>query len=90
MKKITITFTLIILVNLSAFCQDTLFNAGAIWKYNDLGVDLGSAWKDINFNDATWNQGNAPLGYGLTGLIRLPLSDLLRAINIRQPIFVNG
>lgn len=68
MKKTTITFTLILLTALNAFCQDTLLNAGALWKYNDTGVDLGTTWKDLNFNDASWSQGNAPLGYGLTGL----------------------
>ena len=34
------------------------------WLYNDSGVDLGTTWKDLNFNDASWDQGNAILGYG--------------------------
>jgi len=48
--------------------QDTLLNAGELWKYNDTGVDLGSSWKDLNFNDTLWSQGNAPLGFGSTAI----------------------
>lgn len=57
-----------ILFSLMGKSQDTLLNAGALWKYNDTGVDLGSSWKDLNFNDTLWSQGNAPLGFGSTAI----------------------
>ncbi|WP_347372886.1 alkaline phosphatase PhoX [Aequorivita sp. Q41] len=34
------------------------------WKYNDTGVDLGTAWKEIAFDDSTWSSGNGIFGYG--------------------------
>ncbi|RZJ66750.1 MAG: DUF839 domain-containing protein [Flavobacterium sp.] len=45
-----------------------IFNAGSAWKFNDQGQDLGTAWKDTNFDDANWASGNAPLGYGDSGM----------------------
>jgi hypothetical protein len=38
--------------------------AGSNWKYLDNGTDQGSAWTEIAFNDATWSEGAAELGYG--------------------------
>ena len=74
-RKFEVTMKLRIGLFLSLFilssavkAQDTLSNAGALWKYNDAGVDLGNSWKDLNYSDAGWNQGSAPLGYGLTGI----------------------
>jgi hypothetical protein len=34
-----------------------------VWKYNDLGVDLGTSWRDAAFNDSAWASGPAPLGF---------------------------
>lgn len=34
------------------------------WKYNDLGEDLGSSWTGLGYNDSSWSEGNAELGYG--------------------------
>lgn len=42
----------------------TLVSTGTVWKYFDLGTDLGTAWRSPGFNDATWASGPAPLGYG--------------------------
>lgn len=42
----------------------TLVTTGAVWKYFDLGTDLGTAWRAPDFNDTTWASGPAPLGYG--------------------------
>lgn len=38
--------------------------AGSNWKYLDDGTDQGTAWTELGFNDATWNEGPAELGYG--------------------------
>lgn len=37
---------------------------GAVWKYADLGVDLGADWRNPYFNDGNWPEGPAQLGYG--------------------------
>lgn len=47
-----------------SIAQVTLFSNGTTWKYNDSGTDLGTTWKESNFNDATWLSGSSELGYG--------------------------
>ena len=42
----------------------TSIAAGSDWKYNDDGVDLGTAWRATDFDDSAWAAGLAPLGYG--------------------------
>ncbi|MES2592983.1 MAG: T9SS type A sorting domain-containing protein [Bacteroidota bacterium] len=41
-----------------------LVAAGASWKYLDNGSNQGTAWRTASYSDATWNTGNAELGYG--------------------------
>jgi len=41
---------------------------GSTWKYLDNGSNQGTTWNDAFYNDATWNQGAAPLGYVMTGV----------------------
>lgn len=36
---------------------------GKKWKYEDSGKNLGTSWKEINFDDDDWDSGPAPLGY---------------------------
>ena len=36
----------------------------SIWRYLDDGSDQGTAWQTLAFNDNSWNQGQAELGYG--------------------------
>jgi len=43
---------------------ETFIGTGSVWSYNDTGVDLGSSWKDPNYDDSNWATGNAILGYG--------------------------
>ncbi|MFN0152351.1 MAG: metallophosphoesterase [bacterium] len=38
--------------------------AGAVWRYNATGTDLGIAWRDPAYDDAALPAGAAPLGYG--------------------------
>ena len=42
----------------------TILPFGSLWKYKDNGVNLGTAWRALTYNDATWSGGNAQLGYG--------------------------
>jgi hypothetical protein len=38
--------------------------AGAIWRYDDRGVDPGPSWTEPGFDDSAWPSGPAQLGYG--------------------------
>ncbi|MEM7396094.1 MAG: hypothetical protein AAF492_27485, partial [Verrucomicrobiota bacterium] len=42
----------------------SLFPAGRNWRYFDQGVDLGTAWRMVGYDDSTWSNGFAQLGYG--------------------------
>ena len=48
---------------------NSLIATGDQWKYYDQG-EAASNWKSVGFNDATWSNGDAPLGYGekMTGV----------------------
>ena len=37
---------------------------GSVWKYLDDGSNQGVAWRAGDFDDSTWSQGPAQLGYG--------------------------
>lgn len=49
----------------------TLVAANAVWKYHDLGQDLGTAWRMPGFSDGSWADGAAELGYRNGGLTDL-------------------
>ncbi len=36
----------------------------SLWKYDDSGQDLGTAWQEPAFDDSAWDFGQAQLGYG--------------------------
>ena len=42
----------------------TLLPLNSIWKYSDSKGDLGVAWREPEYDDATWNEGLSPLGFG--------------------------
>jgi hypothetical protein len=42
----------------------TLIAAGADWKYLDNGSNQMTAWREPGFNDASWSEGPAELGFG--------------------------
>jgi hypothetical protein len=42
----------------------TYMTTGYVWKYLDDGSDQGTAWRDVGFDDSTWNSGPSQLGYG--------------------------
>ncbi|HOR39968.1 MAG TPA: CotH kinase family protein, partial [Paludibacteraceae bacterium] len=47
--------------------EQVLVSSTTIWKYVDAGEDLGSDWKEIDFDDTEWKTGTAPLGYNTNG-----------------------
>jgi len=42
----------------------TLIRRGSNWRYKDDGSNQGTAWRSLNFNDRSWREGPAQLGYG--------------------------
>ena len=46
-----------------------LINGGANWKYSDDGQDLGTNWAQPNFDDSSWSNGVARLGYGSSATV---------------------
>jgi hypothetical protein len=38
----------------------------SVWKYNDLGTDLGTTWRVLAFDDSTWLSGRGVLGTATT------------------------
>lgn len=51
----------------SAACihaAETLIPLGATWHYRALGVDLGTAWRETNYNDSARAAGPSQLGAG--------------------------
>ena len=46
----------------------TVFGTGSSWRFDDSGQNLGTTWRNPNFNDSNWDVGNARFGNGDTGL----------------------
>jgi hypothetical protein len=42
----------------------TLVRTGSTWKYLDNGTNQGTTWREPAFDDSSWSQGPAQLGYG--------------------------
>ena len=61
--------------NLPAATNPALSPFQATWKYWDDGSEQGTAWRGTNFNDTTWSNGVARLGFGSD---QLPLGATLR------------
>lgn len=45
----------------------TLIAAGSSWRYLDDGTDQGTTWRDLAFDDSSWSNGLAELGFGDAG-----------------------
>ena len=46
------------------YASDTLIVVGDTWQYLDDGSNQGTLWNTNNFDDSTWQTGNAEFGYG--------------------------
>jgi hypothetical protein len=42
----------------------SLINTGALWRYHDKAQDLGANWRAFAYNDSTWSNKMAELGFG--------------------------
>jgi hypothetical protein len=49
----------------------TILPAGraTTWKYLDTAVEPGATWRDIDYDDAAWKSGPAPLGFGESAIV---------------------
>lgn len=50
--------------NVQGIGNDTLISAGDKWKYFDKESSPKNDWKNISFDDSSWPEGKAELGYG--------------------------
>jgi len=55
---------LVALSTIDIVADQTLIPGGSMWRYNDSGTDLGTAWRTGAYNDTGWAAGPAQLGYG--------------------------
>jgi hypothetical protein len=53
-----------ITVTASSTITNSLIALGSYWKYLDDGSDQGTGWTNLTFNDSSWVDGPAQLGYG--------------------------
>jgi len=44
--------------------QNTIIPTNAVWKYLSNGSNQGTNWRNSSFDDSSWPQGAAELGYG--------------------------
>ncbi len=63
-RSYVISFLLLACWVSAAGAKVTLVPAGAVWRYNASGTDLGTAWREPAFPDSGWSSGPAQLGYG--------------------------
>ncbi|MDA7681924.1 CotH kinase family protein, partial [Verrucomicrobiales bacterium] len=49
--------------------------AGSLWRYLDNGKDLGTEWREVNYNDLEWLAGDTPAGFG--SIINTPIVTTL-------------
>ncbi len=61
MKRAILAFCLILFGQI-IFAQ--LIEEGSVWKYLDDGSDQGTTWQQPGFDDSSWAEGPAQLGYG--------------------------
>jgi hypothetical protein len=55
---------LLLLQPFSARAADVLRLYGDAWRYNDTGIDQGTAWRDASFDDSAWAFNFTELGFG--------------------------
>ena len=69
MKNTAVGVCVLVLVTLVCCCPAhaqslSLIPSGSMWKYLDDGSNQDTAWRTLQFSDATWAAGTAQLGFG--------------------------
>lgn len=54
-------------IDQSVIKDSLLIEKASVWKYLDDGSDQGSGWKEPGFDESSWAEGPAQLGYGNKG-----------------------
>src|SRR5205085_9364630 len=73
----------------------TLVQTGSVWSYFCANTGAPNGWQNFGFNDATWSNGAARIGFnnGNTGLGTSinggPSNDRFRAAYFRRPFTIN-
>lgn len=49
---------------IAALASRNAISFGEQWRFNDAGLDLGTAWLEAAYDDSAWPEGPAQLGYG--------------------------
>jgi acid phosphatase type 7 len=47
--------------------QEILVPLDAVWRFHDGNMDLGTTWRELDFDDSGWKEGPALLGYDTGG-----------------------
>lgn len=64
MKKI-VSFMIVFFLFTQSYAQTvSIIPVNSNWKYLANGSNQGTVWRNTSFNDSTWSNGNAQLGYG--------------------------
>ena len=62
---VAIVASLLILSGVRGHSADlVLISPGSVWRFNDSGLNLGTSWRTVTYNDGSWSSGPAQLGYG--------------------------
>ncbi len=48
--------------------SDAIVAPRSTWRYNDSGADLGTSWYASDYDDLSWSEGSAELGFGENNL----------------------
>ena len=72
-------------VSLTILDPALLVTSNSLWRYHDKGVDQGAAWRSNTFNDTTWSNGLARLGFGGDGEATLLAGQPVITYYFRKP-----
>jgi trimeric autotransporter adhesin len=67
----------------------TFIAGGSVWKFFDKTNDFGASWSVNAFNDSTWSNGAARLGFGNDGEVTKVASNRQWTTYFRREFYVN-
>jgi hypothetical protein len=75
-----------------------LISEGRVWNYRDDNVDLGTAWREPDYDDSGWSPGAAPAGFGrVTALnlatpiaMRIPTAYFRTVVNVPEAHLIDS
>lgn len=79
----------------------TYLTRSNLWRFNDAGTDLGSAWRQLGYSDSGWSLARGPFGFGDSGITttvrsnmpgttaRIPTTYFRATFNATQPLPTN-